>query len=76
MKESETPNTSNLMLEARIVNSKKTPVSSSMRDSKKCFKCISSLALEVMVMVEFRAFDNKQCPIGWFKTQVETTRLK
>jgi hypothetical protein len=51
-------------------------VSSSMRNSKESFKCISSLALEFMVMVEFRAFDNNQCPIGWFKMQVETTRLK
>jgi hypothetical protein len=46
------------MLKAKVVNFKKTLVSSSMRDSKGGFKCTSSLALEFMVMVEFRAFDN------------------
>jgi hypothetical protein len=47
-----------------------------MKDSKKGFKCISSLALELMVMAKFKAFHNNQCPVDWFKTQVETTRLK
>jgi hypothetical protein len=35
-----TPNISNLMLEMRVVNLKKIPVSSSMKDSKKGLKCI------------------------------------
>jgi hypothetical protein len=51
-------------------------LSSSMKDSKKGFKCISSFALELMVMENFKTFDNNQCPIDWFKTQVETTQLK
>jgi hypothetical protein len=42
-KESKTPNTFDLMLEARVANSKKNLMSSSMRDSKEGFKCISSL---------------------------------
>jgi hypothetical protein len=42
-----------------------------MKDSKEGFKCISSLALKLMVMVEFWAFDNNQCPIDWFKTQAK-----
>jgi hypothetical protein len=45
-----------------------------MMDSKKGFKCISSLALKLMVMAKFKAFDT-QCPVDWFKTQVETIRL-
>jgi hypothetical protein len=52
-KESKTPNTFDLMLEARVANFSKSPISSSMKDSNKGFKCISSLALELMVMVEF-----------------------
>ncbi len=64
------------MLEAKIVNFKDNLLSSSMKDSKKGFKCISSLALELMVMAKFKAFHNNQCPVDWFKTQVETTRLK
>jgi hypothetical protein len=34
------------MLEARVVNFKENPMSSSMRDSKEGFKCISSLAFK------------------------------
>jgi hypothetical protein len=75
-KESKTQNNSDLMLETRVVNPKNTPMSSSMRDSKKCLKCIVSLALEFMVMVEFKASNNNQCPTSWFKTQVETIKLK
>jgi hypothetical protein len=63
------------MLKVRVSNSKDCLVSSSMEDSKG-LKCISSLALELMVMVEFRAFDNNQCSIDWFKTQVKTIRLE
>jgi hypothetical protein len=33
-KESKTPNTFNLMLETKVVNSKESPMSSSMKDSK------------------------------------------
>jgi hypothetical protein len=40
-------------------------MSSSMRDLKEGFKCISSLALELMVMVEIKAFDNYQCLVDW-----------
>jgi len=57
-KESKTPNNFNLMLEAKVVDFKNNLLSSSMRDSKKGFKCISSLALELMVMEKFKAFDN------------------
>jgi hypothetical protein len=46
------------MLEAKVANSKKNLVSSSMKDSKKGFKCIPSLTLELMVMAKFRASDN------------------
>ncbi len=49
-KESKTSNTFGLMLEASIVNFFKSPMSSSTRDSKEGFKCISSLALKLMVM--------------------------
>jgi hypothetical protein len=28
------------------------------------------------MMVEFRAFDNNQCPMDWFKMQIETIGLK
>jgi hypothetical protein len=49
-KESKTPNTFGLMLEASVVNFLKSPMSSSTRDSKEGFKCISSLALKLMVM--------------------------
>jgi hypothetical protein len=63
------------MLETKVVNLKENQVSSSTRVFKG-FKCISSLALELMVMAKFEPFDNNQCPIDWFKTQVEITRLK
>jgi hypothetical protein len=64
------------MLKVRVVNSKESIMSSSMRDSKESLKCISSLTLELMVMVEFKAFDNNQCLANWFKTQVKTIRFK
>jgi len=38
------------MLDTKVVNFKESPMSSSMRDSKEGFKCISSLALKLMVM--------------------------
>jgi hypothetical protein len=59
------------MLKVRVANSKESLVSSSMRDSKEGLKCISSLSLELMVTVEFKAFDNIQCLTDWFKTQVK-----
>jgi hypothetical protein len=68
--------TSNLILETRVVNSKESPMSSSMKDSKEGLKCISSLALDNMVMEKFRAYDNNQCLANWFKTQVESIGLK
>jgi hypothetical protein len=43
-KESKTPNTFDLMLKVKVVTSKESPMSSSMKDSKKGLKCISSLA--------------------------------
>jgi hypothetical protein len=52
------PKTSNLMLKARVANFKENLMSSSMKHSKKGFKCIPSLALELMVMAKFKAFDN------------------
>jgi hypothetical protein len=52
-KASKTPNTFDLMLEAKVVNFKKSPILSSMKDSKEGLKCISSLALELIVIVEF-----------------------
>jgi hypothetical protein len=64
------------MLKARVVNFKDGLLSSSMRDSKKGFKWISSLALELMVMAKFKAFDNNQCLENWLKMQTKTTRLK
>ncbi len=51
-------------------------MSSSMKDSKEGLKCISSLALDNMVMEKFRAYDNNQCLANWFKTQVESIGLK
>jgi hypothetical protein len=75
-KESKTPNNFNLVLKARIVNFKDSLLLSSMKDSKKGFKHILSLILELMVMAKFMAFDNNQCPIDWFKMQAKTTRLK
>jgi hypothetical protein len=60
-KKSKTPNTSDLMLETKVTNCKKIPMSSSMKDSKKGLKCISSLVLKLMVMVEFKASDYNQC---------------
>jgi hypothetical protein len=39
-KEFKTPNTFNLMLEAKVVNFNETLMSSSMKDSKEGFKCI------------------------------------
>ncbi len=44
-KKSKTPNTSDLMLKARVVNFFKNIVTSSMKDSKESLKCISSLTL-------------------------------
>jgi hypothetical protein len=64
------------MLKGRVANSKESLVSSSTRDSKEGLKCISSLVLELMVMVEFKAFDNNQCLVDWFKTQIKTIRLE
>ncbi len=34
------------------------------------------LEAKVAMMVEFRAFDNNQCPTDWFKMQIETIGLK
>jgi hypothetical protein len=64
------------MLEGRVGNFNDSPILSSMRDSKEGLKFISSLALKLMLMVEFRACNNNQCPIDWFKMQVETTCFK
>jgi hypothetical protein len=55
-KEAKTPNTPDLMLKAKVVNSKENHVSLSMKDSKD-LKCISSLALELMAMEKFKPFD-------------------
>jgi hypothetical protein len=60
-KESKTPNTFDLMLEVRVVNFCDNPMLSSMRDSKEGLKFISSLALELTLMVNFREFNNNQC---------------
>jgi len=49
------------MLKVKIVNSKESSMSSSMKDSKEGHKYISSLALELMVMAKFKAFNNNQC---------------
>jgi hypothetical protein len=69
-KESKAPNNFDLMLEARVANSKKSPMLSSMRDSKEGLKCISSLALKLMVMAKFKASNNNQSTIDWFKTSI------
>jgi hypothetical protein len=58
-KESKTSNTYNLMLEARLANSKDISESSSIKNSKEGFALISSLALDIMI-VEFKALDNNQ----------------
>jgi hypothetical protein len=50
-------------------------MSSSIKDSKG-LKCISSLALNNMVMEKFKAFNNNQCLANWFKTQVDSIGLK
>jgi hypothetical protein len=55
--------TSNLILEIKVANSKKSPMSSSMKDLKEGLKCISSLVLDNMVMAKFKASNNNQCPI-------------
>jgi hypothetical protein len=75
-KEYKTPNTSNLMLEAKVVNFKESPMSSSMQVSKDGFKCISSLDLKLMVITKFKAFNNNQCPTNWSKMQAKIIRLK
>jgi len=62
-KESKTPNIFDLMLKAIVANFKESLVSSSMKDSKEGFKCISSLDLELMLMEKFKAFNNNQCLI-------------
>jgi hypothetical protein len=68
-KKSKTPNNFDLMLEARIVYSKESPMLSSLKDSKEGLKCISSLVLKLMVMAKFKASNNNQSAIDWFKTQ-------
>jgi hypothetical protein len=68
--------TSNLILEIKVANSKESPMSSSMKDSKEGLKCISSLVLDNMVMAKFKASNNNQCLANWFKMQVESTWLK
>jgi hypothetical protein len=60
-KKSKTPNTFDLMLEARVANFKESPMSSFMKDSKERLKCISSMDLELMVMAKFKASNNNQC---------------
>jgi hypothetical protein len=75
-KESKTLNNYDLMLEAIVANLKKSLVSSSTRNSKEGFKCISSLALKLSVMAEFKASDNNQCLAYWFKMQAKTIGLK
>jgi hypothetical protein len=59
--ESKTPNTFDLMFEARVANFKESRVLSSMKDSKKGLKCISSQVLKLMVMAKFKASNNNQC---------------
>jgi hypothetical protein len=59
-KESRTPNTSNLMLEARLANSKEIPESSFIRDSKEGSALTFSLVLELIMIVEFKVLDNSQ----------------
>jgi hypothetical protein len=49
---------------------------SSIRDSQKGLTLISSLALELIVIVKFKASDNSQQPIDWFSTHAPTTWLK
>jgi hypothetical protein len=66
-KESKILNTFDLMLKAKVANSKK--IQSFMRDSKKGLKYISSLVLKFMVMAKFKASNNNQCPTDWFKMQ-------
>jgi hypothetical protein len=50
-------------------------MSSSMKDSKGP-KCISSLALDNMVMAKFKASNNNQCLTNWFKMQVVSIGVK
>jgi hypothetical protein len=38
------------MLDTKVINFKESPMSSSIRDSKEGFKCISSLALKLTMM--------------------------
>jgi hypothetical protein len=59
------------MLKAIVANSIESFMSSSMRDSKEGFKCISSLALKLIVMAEFRASNNNQCLAYWFQMQAK-----
>jgi hypothetical protein len=58
LKESKTLNNYDLILKAIVANFKESLMPSSMRDSKG-LKCISSLALKLIVMVEFKTSDNK-----------------
>jgi len=48
------------MLEARLVNSEKIPKSSSIRNSKEGLTLTSSLDLELIMIVEFKASNNNQ----------------
>jgi hypothetical protein len=64
------------MLEAKVAKCEKSPMSSFMKDSKEGLKCISSLVLKLMVMVEFKASDYNQCLTDWFKMQIKIIGLK
>jgi hypothetical protein len=75
-KDSKTPNTSNLMLEARFANSKEIPESSSIKDSKEGFALTSSLALEFIVIVEFKALDNRAQIIHYCLTNEPSIKRK
>jgi hypothetical protein len=59
LKESKTLNNYDLILKAIVANFKESLMPSSMKDSKEGLKCISSLALKLIVMVEFKTSDNK-----------------
>jgi hypothetical protein len=55
---------------------KEIPKPSSIRDSKEGLTLTSSLALELIVIVKFKASNNNQRPIDWFSTHALTTWLK
>jgi hypothetical protein len=57
-KESKTPNTSNLMLEARPLNSKRNSQVIIHINSKESFTLTSSLALELIIIVKLRPSNN------------------